>query len=459
MVISAATPVHDRIVDRTALRFGVTPFLAVIDGASVLLASLAVTRSVEIRTLVLLALTIALNAGGGLYRSRLSVSVLDDAPELLGRGFAAACIATSLDVLVDPATASASLLAVAGGYVILVCCGRGAAYALVHVARRRRLVAHPTLVVGAGMIGGQLARLMLAHPEYGLDPIGFVDSRPLLPEAERPVPLLGGHDALASVVVEFGVSVVVVAFGGVGESDMVDLLRTCDRLNLEIFLVPRLFETTVSRGADQLWGLPLIRLKKAAFRRVSWRFKRAVDIVASAAALVALSPALALCAAAVRWETGPGVLFRQERIGLDGRPFQVLKFRSLRPASADESATLWNVAADSRMGRVGRFLRASSFDELPQLWNVLRGDMSLVGPRPERPFFVAQFTEQFPRYTARHRVPSGVTGWAQVHGLRGDTSIEERARFDNVYIEQWSLWKDVTILLRTLLAVLRRSGG
>jgi lipopolysaccharide/colanic/teichoic acid biosynthesis glycosyltransferase len=165
------------------------------------------------------------------------------------------------------------------------------------------------------------------------------------------------------------------------------------------------------------------------------------------------------CMVAVRLEGGPGVLFRQERVGLDGRPFELLKFRSLRPADEEESQTRWSVASDDRLGPVGRLLRRTSLDELPQLWNVLRGDMTLVGPRPERPHFVAQFSGSTPRYMARHRVPAGLTGWAQVHGLRGDTSIEERARFDNRYIESWSMWSDVKILLRTVASVVRCPGS
>ncbi len=145
-------------------------------------------------------------------------------------------------------------------------------------------------------------------------------------------------------------------------------------------------------------------------------------------------------------------------MGLDGRPFTLLKFTSLRPVDETESAQNWNIAQDDRLTVVGTWLRRTSLDELPQLWNILRGDMSLVGPRPERPFFVDEFTRQFPRYTARHRVPAGLTGTAQVQGLRGDTSIADRARFDNYYIENWSLWDDAKILLRTFSQVIHAAG-
>ena len=179
----------------------------------------------------------------------------------------------------------------------------------------------------------------------------------------------------------------------------------------------------------------------------------------SALALVVLSPAAAACALAVRLEGGPGVIFRQERVGCDGVRFQLLKFRSMRPANEQESKTQWNIANDDRLGPVGRMLRITSLDELPQLFNILRGDMSLVGPRPERPHFVEEFGRAVPRLRGSAPGPCGLTGWAQIHGLRGDTSIEERARMDNFYIENWSLWLDFKILLRTSVSVFRAPGS
>lgn len=448
-----------RLVNRTLLRYGVRPFLLTSDVLAWLV-SAALTGPVTGRDVVLLAAMVALYAAAGLYRSRLSLSALDDLPACLGRALAAAALVTSVALTVDKALVDSRLLLTALVTAVVVVLLRSACYAVVRQVRAGGWIEHPTLVLGAGQVGGQLARLLLDHPSYGLRPVGFVDDDPLLDADQLPVPLLGGHAALPSVIVEFGVRDVIVAFSAARESQMVDIIRTCDRLAVEIFFVPRLFELHhTSREMDQVWGIPLVRMRRAAFRSRSWRLKRALDVVVAATALVALSPLLVLLAAAVRLEGGPGVLFRQERVGLDGRPFRLLKFRSLRPRDDSDSATTWSVAGDQRVGRVGRFLRATSLDELPQLWNILRGDMTLVGPRPERPHFVSTFTQNFPRYMARHRVPSGLTGWAQVHGLRGDTSIEDRARFDNYYIENWSLWADIKIVLRTASAVLRRTGS
>ncbi|MDQ1687455.1 MAG: hypothetical protein QOK42_430 [Frankiaceae bacterium] len=448
-----------RLLSNTLLRRGVAPFLLVLDASALSLAALAV-GGVRGRTLVLAAVSLALFASGGLYRPRLTLSALDDLPTLVGRALAGGAVTTSLALVVDPKLVQPALLGVAALFAVLVVVERALAYSVVRAVRRRRRVAHPTLVLGGGRIGGLLMANLIAHPEYGLDPVGFLDDDPLLAPDERPAPLLGGFEALASAIVEFGVQEVIVAFASLSEGAMVDVLRTCDRLSCEIFVVPRLFEMgAAGRDTDVLWGLPVVRVRRAPFRTFTWRVKRVLDVVAAAVAVVVLAPVLGAIALAVRLEGGKGVLFRQERVGLDGRPFQVLKFRSLRPVDDSESETLWNIQHDDRLGPVGKFIRKTSLDELPQLFNILRGEMSVVGPRPERPFFVTEFSKAMPRYLARHRVPAGLTGWSQVHGLRGDTSIEERARFDNYYVEHWSLWLDIKVVLRTVASVIRGSGG
>ncbi len=404
-------------------------------------------------------LTIAIFGWRGLYRSRLSISLLDHFPVLFAAPLLAGSLALTHD-LVRPQpterldhTISSGLLA-----AVAVLVGRAVAYAVIRGVRARGLVAHRTLILGAGKVGHGLAESLLQRPQYGLSPVSFWDPTPMLSSSELGLPIR--NDALAEAIRDSGANVVLVAFGRAAESGMVDIVRTCDRMNCEIFVVPRLFELAQrSYGMDEVWGTPLMRLRRPAFQSKTWRLKRVVDVVVSATLLLPLAPLLAVCALAVRLEGGPGVIFRQQRVGLDGRVFDLLKFRSMRPASQEESATRWSVAADDRIGPVGRFLRRTSLDELPQLVNVLRGDMTLVGPRPERPHFVHQFTDELPRYVARHRVPAGLTGWAQIHGLRGDTSLADRVRFDNYYIENWSLWLDTKILARTLAAVVRREGA
>ena len=444
---------------RTLLRFGVWPLLLACDVTAWAVAAPVLSSSVVWELVLLIALVAGLHSAG-LYRSRLSLSVVDDLPHIAARttgAVAAAIVVGALagSLVIDPLVLLRVLVLIA-----LCAALRGLTYAFVHHARRRGWVQHRTLILGAGRVGGQLARLLQEHPEYGLVPVGFVDGDPLLGRADRSVPLLGGPSGLETTIVEFDVQTVIVAFSNAPEPEILGVLGTCDRLGVDIFSVPRLFELQHPSGAaDQIWGIPLVRRRRGPFRTLSWRLKRVMDVVVAGLALLVLSPVLAACALAVRWEGGPGVLFRQSRVGLDGKPFDVLKLRSLRPVDDAESATQWSISTDARLGPVGRFLRVTSLDELPQLWNVLRGDMSLVGPRPERPYFVDRFADLYPRYTARHRVPAGVTGWAQVHGLRGNTSIEDRARFDNYYIENWSLWLDVKIHVRTVVTVLRGTGS
>ncbi|GAB7192042.1 hypothetical protein NUM3379_27510 [Kineococcus sp. NUM-3379] len=395
----------------------------------------------------------------GLYRSRLGLCVLDDLPLLLGGAVAALGASTVADVALHVVDVDARLVGALAAQTGLLLAGRAAGYAAVHRARRSGRIAHRTLVVGCGGLGAQLAGI-LARREHGLVPVGFVDDEPRLSLEHRPLPVLGGIADLPDLVREHGVAVVVVGYSNIPEPVLVDVLRGCHGLDVEIYTVPRFWQIHTShRLVEVLRGVPVVRLRRPASRASSWWAKRVFDVVASAVGVVVLSPLLLACAVAVRLEGGPGVLFRQERVGLAGRRFQLLKFRSLKPTGQAESATRWSIATDARVGPVGRWLRRLSLDELPQLWNVLRGDMSLVGPRPERPYFVERFSVDHDEYLWRHRVPCGLTGWAQVHGLRGDTSISERARYDNHYIENWSLWLDVKILLRTVVQVVRAAGG
>ncbi len=446
------------------VRLGVRPLLVLLDVVACLVGALATSGLRPVMFLFTLVL-LGVYALGGLYRSRLAPSILDDLPQISGRLLVVLALTMTAQLTLNQLRWEYELvdwkllIATAVTGVVGVCL-RATAYSLVRHARRTGRIAHRTLILGAGRVGTYLAESLSSHPEYGLQPIGFLDIEPPRDAATPSHRILGRPEQLVQVLLDHQVRNVVVAFGSMPESEMVGIIRTCDRLHCEIFVVPRLFELHhVGDDMDTAWGMPLIRLRRAAYRTRAWQVKRAVDIFVSTFALLLLSPLLLLVALAVRLEGGPGVLFRQERVGLDGRHFELLKFRSLKPVDDSESATNWSIAHDNRLGPVGRFLRRSSVDELPQLLNILRGDMSLVGPRPERPHFVATFRRQHPHYVARHRVPCGLTGMAQVNGLRGDTSIAERARFDNYYIENWSLWLDVKILLRTAMSVIRAEGA
>jgi exopolysaccharide biosynthesis polyprenyl glycosylphosphotransferase len=457
-------PVTLRLVARThenrrwrRAGFGQAPVALVIDVSAVLAACLALSLSMRSSALLTL-LVLTLNFGGGHYRASIAPSLLDELPGLVGRAMVASALGTSLRVFVRVPVHD-GLVYAALVFVLLAVLGRLAAYPLLRAYRRSGGKGDPTVIVGCGKVGCKLAKNLLDHPEYGLWPVGYVDDEPRVPAQDRRIPVIGGLGQLPEVLRRYQVRNVIVAFASSSESSMVEALRSCDRMSCEIFFVPRLYELHgAGPSTEALWDIPLTRLSRASYRTLMWRTKRAFDLAVASLALVLVSPIMLACALAVRLECGPGVIYRQERVGLDGRRFQILKFRSLQRAD-DDTDLRWTICGDSRMGPVGRLLRKLSLDELPQLWNIIRGDMSLVGPRPERPSFVEMFSQEYPRYVARHRVPAGLTGWAQVHGLRGDTDIGDRVAFDNYYIENWSMWSDAKIMLRTFGQVVAGRGA
>ena len=396
------------------------------------------------------AAAVVLVRGG--QRHRLTLAVLDELPGLAAAGLLAAGVARLLTTTANPVAVG---LTVTG----LLLATRSIAYPLVRTARRRGHAAQRTLVVGVDATGRRMAQTALDHPEYGVTPVGFVDDEDHTGPEALPLPHLGDYADLSTLVADQQIDLVLVA-GGRHDEALTTYLRECDRLSVEVLCVPRLADLHHrSRDMDELWGVPLVRFRRAAWRSASWRLKRALDVTVAGLALLLLGPLMLTAALAVRLELGKSVIYRQTRIGLGGEPFTIFKFRSLRLPEAPGDVPVWSINNDARLGPVGRFLRSTSIDELPQLLNILRGDMSLVGPRPERPAFVDRFAAEVPFYEDRHRTPVGLTGWAQVNGLRGDTSIEERARFDNYYIQNWSLWLDLRIIARTVSTVLLRRGS
>ncbi len=406
---------------------------------------------------VAIAVTFAL-ALAGLYRAKLQYSALDDLSRIVavvaGASAVGGCVAWLIGA--DPHGAESALGAAALLAAVLL--GRSATYRALR-ARRRRRPGRAAIVVGSGAVAIRLAEALRADSSYGIAPVGFIGPPTDPAVARAPVPVLAPATDLERAVARYKPLHLIVGFSGTPDADLIPALRRVRRRGVIVHVVPRLFELSAGRGAgggvESIRGIPVVRLRPdtAQFRR--WAIKRLLDLAGAAFGLVVLAPILLVCALAVRFESGRhSILFRQERVTRDGRPFTILKFRSLTPSSEAESQLKWNINHDARLGKVGKFLRFSSLDELPQLVNVLRGDMSLVGPRPERPFFVEEFQRQHAGYDDRHRVPAGLTGWSQIHGLRGDTSIEERVRFDNHYIEHWSLGLDLKIILRTVGAML-----
>ena len=363
----------------------------------------------------------------------------------------------------------------------LVGAGRTALLQADVVTRRRGHSGWPTLVVGAGEVGRLTARRLLEQPEHGLRPIGFLDKEPLEPSADsNQPPVLGASWDLEQVIAEHDVRHVVVTFSTAPHDVLLGLVRRCRELGIEVSVVPRLFEVEGERvSVARLGALPLITTHFVHPRGWQFRIKYAVERVIAGIALVATLPLVGMAMLTVRLTMGSPVVFRQRRVGADGRVFEMLKLRTMKgsPEEDGEADFDWvaeqltagtngnlravdfnahsaHAAADRRT-TLGRMLRHFSLDELPQLWNVVRGEMSLVGPRPERVSYVRRFEDSVYRYGERHRVKSGITGWAQVNGLRGRTSLSDRVEWDNYYIENWSPWLDLKIILMTIACVLR----
>ncbi|MCV7319872.1 polyprenyl glycosylphosphotransferase [Mycolicibacterium confluentis] len=407
--------------------------------------------------LTMAVLGVLLLTGGRRYTARLHPSLLDELPSIIGRLLVSVAAVAAIILQLHQKTAVLIFLETACQSVALVILGRIVTTRLIAVARKRGIAQHGTVLIGSGPVAAELARILSEHREYGLRLIGFVDDNN--PHALQGIPRLGRLSDLDVAVLATGADHVLIADGNFNEQSLMDAVRTPTCHNVELLIVPRLHHFHMLTGiADHIGSIPIMRIRNPKLHGPTRAIKRAFDILVAVTALVLLSPVLAVTALAVRIEGGPGVIFRQVRVGRGGRHFDVLKFRSMRPANENESQTQWSVAGDNRVGPVGRFLRATSIDELPQLWNILRGDMTLVGPRPERPHFVEQFSNQYDGYAHRHRVHVGLTGLAQVSGLRGDTSIADRARYDNFYIENWSLWLDIKIILRTFREVLFYKG-
>ncbi len=409
-------------------------------------------------TIAMTVLSLFLIVDRGRYHARLHVSVLDELPSLLASLLAAAAIVATAIALLPGSGMVTDFLQNAVIAIALVVVGRIATSQLIIFSRRRRISHHRTVLIGGGPTSAELIRILRQHQRYGLSVVGFVDDSKDS-AAGKIATRLGNLADLDNVVVKSRADVLLVADSASPERTLIKEVRAPAASRCDLLVVPRMYQFRTESGrSDHIGSIPIMRIGAPRLSGPATVVKRVFDIVVSGLALILLSPVLAVCALAVRLDGGPGVLFRQPRVGRNGQLFDCLKFRSMRPATSAESATNWSIANDQRVSKVGRFLRRTSLDELPQLWNILRGDMTLVGPRPERPHFVQQFSEQYDRYSYRHRVQVGLTGLAQVSGLRGDTSIADRARYDNYYIENWSLWLDVKILIRTFCEVVFARG-
>ncbi len=308
------------------------------------------------------------------------------------------------------------------------------------------------LIIGAGATGRRFAYEISTHRETGYRVLGFLDDTVETLE-ELPYRVMGKVCDIRKVLETQLVDRVVVALGMNESKHIADVVRECEYTGIEVNIIPDLFQFIHPKAKVlNLNGIPLIGVRSNPVD--TWQYvylKRAFDMVFSVIVLMFISPLFLMITILIKLTSRGPVFFVQKRLGTQGRPFRIYKFRTMRNGKLKESDTLWTIANDNRVTPLGRFLRRTSLDELPQFWNVLRGDMSVVGPRPERPHFARKFRENIPEYMIRHQVKTGLTGWAQVNGLRGDTSIERRVKFDLYYIENWSFWFDLRIIVMTII--------
>jgi Undecaprenyl-phosphate glucose phosphotransferase len=309
------------------------------------------------------------------------------------------------------------------------------------------------LVAGSGDLGRLVADKILEHRELGYQIVGFVDDRAVGDRlGYRGLPLLGTIDDAAEICSRESVDHLYVALPPEQHVRMLELLESTSREIVDVKVVPDLLQVIALRARlEDLDGVPVININDVPLQGFNTLTKRAIDIAISGSFLLVLAIPLGIIALLVRLTSKGPVFFHQERMGLDGKSFTIVKFRSMHDHAERYTGPIWATADDPRVTTLGRFLRRSNLDELPQLWNVLRGDMSLVGPRPERPHFVEQFKHKIPQYMLRHKVKAGLTGWAQVHGWRGNTPLEKRIEYDLYYIENWSVRLDLKIMWLTLL--------
>jgi exopolysaccharide biosynthesis polyprenyl glycosylphosphotransferase len=308
------------------------------------------------------------------------------------------------------------------------------------------------LVVGSGEIARMILHKIQGNPAMGYKVAGVVTTNGQS-DVALPAPILGHAGDLAQLIERHQVEEVIIALPEASHQDILMLISECERGKAAIKIFPDVFQIMAGQmDIGDLGGLPLLALRDIALR--GWRqgFKRAMDIAGASAVLILVSPLMLITAILIKLDSPGPVFYVQERMGLDARPFPILKFRSMRQ-DAEADGPGWTRKGDPRVTPLGNILRRLNVDELPQLINVLIGEMSLVGPRPERSVYVAQFRRSIPRYMDRHRAKAGMTGWAQINGLRGDTSIVERTKYDLWYIENWSLLLDIKILIRTAFSL------
>jgi Undecaprenyl-phosphate glucose phosphotransferase len=388
----------------------------------------------------------------GLYRPQRQKTPLDEVFGVFKATLLAGLLLVALTYFIREARYSRGTLAIFTAFSFFgISLERVFFKEVLQALRRRGYNLRYVLVLGAGRLARQVLEQIDLHRELGFRPVGCLSvTRKRVGTSVAGVEVLGTLRDLRQVLQSRGVDQVLVALPSRSVHHLPRIMEVCADTTVDVKLVPDVYQyATLFGGLEEFGGLPIVNLQSTGVLGINALAKRAFDLVLSGIFLLLLSPLLALIALLVKAGSRGPSLYAQERVGLDGKPFRMLKFRTMR-TDAEAEGPRFARDDDPRVTRLGAWLRRASLDELPQLWNVLLGDMSLVGPRPERPVFIDQFRRHIPRYQLRHMVKSGMTGWAQIHGLRGNTSIQKRVEYDLYYIEHWSLLLDLKILARTL---------
>jgi Undecaprenyl-phosphate glucose phosphotransferase len=397
------------------------------------------------------------------YHRRYAALLLDEIYKLVGAVSVAALISVAFITfaLRDTLQFQRAMMLIAwAASLVTITAGRAIHSSVQRALQKRGVGVERVLIVGTGEVGRMILQKMQQTPGLGYQVVGFADagtngtgSNGVRTERVLGLPVLGHIEDLPRVIEDCRIEEVVIGLPEATHQELVGIISQCEREKVSIRVFPDVFQIMASEVTiSDLAGLPLLTIRDVALRGWKLTLKRAVDILLSSLFLLFVSPIMLLTAILIKLDSPGPVFFVQERMGLDAKPFKMLKFRSMRADA--ERLGKWTTKDDPRRTRVGSFLRKTSIDELPQFINVLMGDMSLVGPRPEQPSYVDQFRQSIPRYMERHREKAGITGWAQINGLRGDTSIAERTKYDLWYIENWSLWLDFKIMIRTGLKAL-----
>ena len=404
----------------------------------------------------------------GMYGGRRAVSRMDESYRIVTHVSLGLIVAIAASSLIFGEEFIYSRQMVVYGWifaVIGVTAGRFVHTGAVGAIRARGVATDRVIIIGAADTGRLVLDKIRRSPQLGFDVVGFVRHRPW-PEGKAAteldgVPVIGMSAELERLVEDFEVDEIIVALSGVPHDEVLEMVFAVTNLPVAIRVYPEAFRLLTSDvlSISDLNGLPTVSVRTIGLRPVERALKRAMDICISVTVLVFLSPLMIVLALLVKLNSPGPVFYTQVRVGQDGKPFHVLKFRTMPVDAEAATGPVFTRANDPRPGRLGKFLRRYSLDELPQFINVLFGEMSVVGPRPERPYFVEQFRQQIPAYMARHHEKAGITGWAQVNGLRGDTSVTERTLYDLYYVENWSILFDVKIIVKTLFHIFRKDNN